>query len=349
VPCAACKADLLSGLPFCAHCGTFRRLELEPGRKCVTLLGGVETAPLSRFLAEQFPDVPPARIDAALSRAPRVLVQGVSAPTAAALMHQLSVFPCELAIADHIATAMKVPGVHALIGIALVLPLFWTADRISVTARVLSIVAAELAIVALYWRRTRPAIPIAALRRRPARARVDFFIEALASRLRLVVDTGVRAALARITRSYVAIVPRLERSGSVLRTEEIERCVLAAFDAANVLERHRSYLSSTSCTDIQRRLQTVAGELRRKHRNGQDARLIQLKTELGRELRNYREIEDEHAALYLAVIKLHGVLLQLEDTLLEDGGTEAIRPDLSEIEAELGCPTYLTGGVAHVG
>jgi hypothetical protein len=317
----------------------------------VTLLRGCEESGLlSRFLAEQFPDVSPMRIDFALSRAPRVLVQGVSAQTAAALLHQLSVFRCELTIADHVAAAMKVPAVHVLIGIALVLPLFWTADKISGAARVLIIVAAELAIVALYWRRTRPAIPIAALRRRPARGKVNPFIEVLADRLRLVADAGVRSVLAGIARAYIAVVPRLDRGSSSLRAEEIERCVLAAFDAANVIERQRSYLSSTSCNEIERRLQTAAAELRREHCNGQGKRSVELKVEIERELKNYREIEDEHAALHLGLIKLQGLLLRIEDAVQEDSGTGEMRSDLWEIEAELNGPTNNSSkGATHAG
>jgi hypothetical protein len=67
-------------------------------------------------------------------------------------------------------------------------------------------------------------------------------------------------------------------------------------------------------------------------------------------LKNYREIEDEHAALHLGLIKLQGLLLRIEDAVQEDSGTGEMRSDLWEIEAELNGPTNNSSkGATHAG
>ncbi|MFI5365282.1 MAG: serine/threonine protein kinase [Candidatus Binatia bacterium] len=347
VSCVACQAPLLSGLPFCHQCGTFRALVVERGPKCVTLTRCDAIDPLRSFLAAQFPHVPPRRLSAALARRPAVLFQGVSARTAAGLMHQLSFLPCELQITDHLATAMKVPGAYALVGIALVLPLFWMADKISALTRALLIVGAELAVIGLYWRRAQPTIPVPSLRRRGDAIQTAPSLATMADRLRRVGNGNLRMILAQIVRSYVGIGQRLQRSNSPLRLDVIEKAILTAIETAPVIERHELYLSGTSLNELEGRRLTVDAELQRTNSPGECEALIPLKTKLSRDVQHYRVIQDAHASMYLDLLKLQAVLHRMEDALQDTRTGAAILAELRGIEHDLRAAVAMEEDEAH--
>lgn len=331
VACGVCHAELLSGLPFCPQCGTFRELMIERGRKCLILTRCDPTPALRTFVVAQFPDVPAPRLTAALAHPPAVLFRGISARAARDLMHQLGVFSCELQVADHVATAMQLPGAYAWLGIALLLPLFWMAPRVSVMTRVMVIGGAESILMGLYWWQSRAVIPLASLRRRNA-APVDAALAALADRLRQIGDPYLRMILSHLVRSSLALSARLRHSTAPIDADAVARAVRAAFDAARVVEHHELYLSGTSLHEIQARLQAVEAELSRPATLGESERLIQLKTKLSRDLQDYQAIQEAHGSTLLDVLNLQAVLHRMEDAFQDTQAAADIAAELRGIE-----------------
>ena len=335
LPCIVCQTPLLPGLPFCHQCGTFRELVIERGWKCLTLTRCDNMGALSNFLAAQFPQVPPARLTTALSRLPAVLFRGINHRTATSLMHQLSVFPCELQVADHLGSAMKVPGGYAMLAVGLVLPLFWMADKVSAFTRLAMILTAEVVVLALYWFRSQPAIPLASLRQRKTASRHDTVLAGMADQVKRVADPNLRMILAQIVRSYITIRQRLLRSTSPIRTDAVERSVRTALATAPLIQRHEVYLSGVSPNDVQARLRSVDAELQRARGIAQDEALIRLKTKLNRDLSNYQTIQEAHAGMYLGVLNLQAVLHRMEDAVQDTRSGAGILAELRGVEADL--------------
>lgn len=348
IPCIVCQTPLLPGLPFCHHCGTCRELVIERGWKCLTLARCDSVDALTNFLTAQFPRVPRTRLAAALSRRPAVLFRGINARTATSLLHQLSVFPCELQVADHFGSAMKVPGAYVLLAVALVLPLFWMADKVSALTRLAIILAAELVVLALYWFRAQPAIPLATLRERRATSRHDAVVSDMADQLKRVSDPNVRMILAQIVRSYLTIRQRLARSTAPIRPEVIERSVHTALAMAPRLQRQEECLSGVSPNDLQGRIRAVDAELRRVDDTAKSAALIQLKTKLARDLSNFQTIQEAHASTYLGVLNLQAVLRRMEDAAQDTRAGAGILAELRGVEEDLQQLSATSGGELDV-
>ncbi len=326
--CVHCEHDLIAGLPFCAGCGTFTQLRLDPGPFAVLLEGCDDTVRVRDLLSPDFNVAP--RLSG-LNRFPVVLVSGVSRGAAEAVAHHLGGAPCVLKITDRLAGRFDLPVAFALLGALLLLPLLWLTDTSSAIG-VLAITAfAETSLYLLYQVRTQP---LAQPRRQKSRSPgADPLARELAAEIRELRDAKLKDILGRIAAVTLRLHRSLAHTVSIFDPRSIAATVREAIRAAGRLESYEGYLARTGVADIRERMRAAVLAIERAGAEDLD-RLIAAKAKLDEELTTYEELADLHGRIYVSLVNLLGVLQKIEETH-EVAAARSAAADLREIDAEL--------------
>lgn len=324
-PCLSCKTELIPGLPFCHHCGTFTRDQYAKGPYALVLYSCEDPDALAARLLRLFPHRSRTALRARLSKSPLVICTGVSHGTATNLVNELAVVPCELGITRRLLSEFRLPRVYAGFGVLALCPVLLTPGRSFLGTLALTL-CGESVLVALYLRQISPLIRLAAVRDR-ALVPLDPEIPAFARSIRQLSDPSLKAALGKIVSTFLHISDSKAMDRPCVG--EIRSLVLRAIEVARTLESHAVYLGSRSLNEIRDKLRAVELRLAETRETERAASLMQTRMQLQREFRDYRSIEELHSKLHIAVLNLNALLKKIDD--LPGGSLDSVGAEMQEL------------------
>ena len=311
--CGSCREELLAGIAFCHMCGKFIETGFERGSCSMILNHCDDPAGLAQFLDRQFPSIWSRKYQAKLEKTPVLLAKNISEKNAQSLSAELAPYFCEVKIVSNLSFKYLLGKKDSLLAL---IPLpFIPFSGSTEMGFVLMMLGLGIALGTFFYRTQ----ALLSLKKRQSENNACQLARLFAQKITTLNDKKVKYVLACIARTFLEIKKRAF-TGSLLGNIELSANVLnQIFDVARTIEAYEVHLSATSLNALKERCQKIDAKLKSLPVAADAQSLIEAKTNAHRNFQNYREIQEAHGQLTVALVNFENLLQRI---LVSSGAPE---------------------------